>query len=163
MWVWELDHKDDWALKNWWFWIVVLEKTLESPLGSKEFKPVLPKGNQFWIFIGRRDSEIEAPILWLLMQRVDSLEKTLMLGKNEDWRRRGQQRMRWLDGITNSLGMSLSKVQELAMEREPWLVVHGVSKSQTRLSNWTDYIRKHVDIWRSEIREYWNYFFNQLE
>ena len=98
-----------------------------------------------------------------LMRRSDSFEKTLMLGKIEDLRRRGQQNMRWLDCITDSLGMSLSKVQELVMEREPWLVVHGVSKSQTRLSNWTDYIRKHVDIWRSEIREYWNYFFNQLE
>ena len=94
---------------NWWFWTVVLEKTLESPLDSKETQPVHPKGNQSWIFIGRTDAEVETPILWYLMWRADSFEKTLMLGKIEGGRRRGQQRMRWVDGITNLISMSLSK------------------------------------------------------
>ena len=89
------------------FWIVVLKKTLESPLDCKEIQPVHPKGNQSWIFIGRTEVEIETPILWPPMQRTDSFEKTLMLGKIEDRRRRGQQRMRWLYGITDSMNMSL--------------------------------------------------------
>ena len=94
--------KKAWVLKNWCFWTVVLEKTLENPLDCKEIQPVHAKGNQSWIFIGRTDVEAETPILWHLMRRMDSLEKTLMLGKIEGGRRRGRQRMRWLDGITNS-------------------------------------------------------------
>ena len=86
--IWELDHKENWALKNWCFWTVVLEKTLESPLNCKEIQPVHPTGNQSWIFTGRTDAEAETPILWPLMQRTDSLEKTLMLGKIEGGRRR---------------------------------------------------------------------------
>ena len=134
--MWELNHNEGWTPKNWCFWAVVLEKTLESPLDCKEIKPVNPKGSQSWI-------SLEVLMLKLqyfghLMRRADSLDRTLMLGKIKGRRRRGQQRMRWLDAITDSKDMSLSKFQEMVKDRKAWHpAAHGVVKSQAWLSGWT--------------------------
>ena len=136
--IWELHHKEGWAPKNWCFQIVVLEKTLESPLDCKEIQPVNPKGDRPCIFIGRTDAKGEAPIppILYLTWRADSLEKILMLGKTEGKRRSGQHRMRWLDSITDSVDVNLRKFWEIVEDKRAWwAAVHWVIKSQIVLSD----------------------------
>ena len=133
--MWELDHEEAWVLKNWCFWIVMLEKIPGSPLDCKDIKPVNLKGNQPWIFTGSSDTE--APILWPSDAKSRLIEKPLMLRKTEGKRRRWQ-RMRWLDSITSSMEMNLSKLPEIVKDRQAWsAAVCGVAKSWTCLRDWT--------------------------
>ena len=137
IWMWELDHKESWASNNWCFWTMVLEMTLENPLDCKEIQPVHPKGNLSWIFIGRTSAEAEAPILWPPDVKSWLVRKDPDAWKIEGRRRRWRQRMRWLDILTDSMDMSLSKLREILKDRETWhAAVHVITKSQTWLSNW---------------------------
>ena len=137
--MWELDCEESWVLRNWCFWTVVLEKTLESPLDCKEIQPVHPKGDQSWVFIVRTDAEAETPILW------PPHGKSWLTGKDpdagRDWgqEEKGTTEDEMAGGLTDLMDMSLSKLQELVMDRKAWrAVIHGVADSRTWLSDWTE-------------------------
>ena len=146
VWMWELDYKESWAPKNWYFWTVVLHKTLESPLDCKQIQPVHPKGNQSWIFIGRTEDEAETPIFcppdvnnWLIWKYPDA-------GKDCGLEEKRTQRIRLLDGIIDSTDMNLGKLWELVMDRKAWCTaIHRITKSWTERLNWTEpFISKYL-------------------
>ena len=142
--MWKLDCEESWVQKNWCFWTVVLEKTLASPLDCKKIQPVHSKGNQSWVFIGRTDAEAETPVLWPPHVKSWLTGKDPDAGKDWGQEEKGWQRMRWLEGITDS-DMSLGKLRELLMDREAWYAaIHGVAKSRIRLSDWTELNNKYI-------------------
>ena len=137
--MWKLDCEEGWAPKNWYIWTVVLEKTLESPLDCKGIQPLPSEGDQPWDFFGRNDAKAESPVLWPPHVKSWLIGKDSYLGGIGGRRRRGRQRMRWLDGITDTMDLSLSELLELVMNRVSWhAVIHGVAKSRTWLSDWTE-------------------------
>ena len=136
LWMWELEYKESWVPKNWWFWTVVLEKTLESPLDCKDVKPVNPKGNQPWIFTGRTDAEAEAPILWAPDMKSWLLRKDPYSGRGWRHEEKGTAQDEMVGWHHTSMNVSLSKLREMVKDRKVWLAaVHGVAKSQTLLSD----------------------------
>ena len=150
VWMWKLDHKKGWAPKNWFFWTVVLEKTLEKPLACKEIKQVSPKGNQPWLFIGRTHVEAKNTILWLPDRKSQLIRKDPDTVKTEGSRRRGWQRMRWLDCNTDSVDLSLSKLRQMVKEREDWHVLQYMGWQKVRHK------------WATEHQQHCNSMFNIL-